>query len=62
MDECQGLLVTHEDGRVECLDDGCVDAAAPRHEWRAECADVPGLCACAQPAERFDRAHAVIAA
>lgn len=48
MDECHGLLVTHDDGRVECLDDACVATDAPRHEWRASCADVdvPGLCDC----------------
>ena len=47
MDECHGLLVTHTDGRVECLDDDCVSFDAPRHEWRASCEDVPGLCRCA---------------
>jgi hypothetical protein len=44
MDECHGLLVTHGDGRVECLDLECVDLDAPRHDWRASCIDVPGLC------------------
>jgi hypothetical protein len=46
MDECHGVLVTHQDGSVECLESGCADLAAPRHEWRAGCADVPGLCGC----------------
>jgi hypothetical protein len=46
MDECHGLLVTHEDGRVECLDVDCVELDAARHDWRAGCADVPGLCGC----------------
>jgi hypothetical protein len=46
--ECRGLLVTHEDGRVECLDIDCVDFDAPRHVWRALCCDVPGLCDCAR--------------
>ena len=46
MDECHGVLVTHDDGRVECLDDGCVRLDGPRHEWRASCADIPGLCDC----------------
>lgn len=45
--ECQGLLVTHADGRVECLDEGCVSFDGPRHEWRASCEDVPGICDCA---------------
>jgi hypothetical protein len=57
MDECLGLLVTHEDGRVECLDPDCVDGDRLRHEWLARCADIPGLCRCARPdVERQRRA------
>ena len=51
MDECQGLLVTHGDGRVECLEPDCVDTDRLRHEWHAPCADFPGLCDCAAPRE-----------
>jgi hypothetical protein len=50
MDECQGLLVTHADGRVECLDDDCMRPDGPRHEWRASCTDLPELCECAAAA------------
>lgn len=57
MDECHGLLVTHTDGRVECLDDGCVSFDAPRHDWRASCSDVPGLCDCAAEDAAADRAR-----
>ncbi|HEV7886811.1 MAG TPA: hypothetical protein VGO92_04575 [Acidimicrobiales bacterium] len=46
MDECHGLLVTHQDGRVECLDLDCETPDAPRHPWRADCADEPALCDC----------------
>ena len=46
MDECLGLLVTHADGHVECLDDQCLEPDAPRHEWRAACEDVPEVCGC----------------
>lgn len=55
MDECQGLLVTHLDGRVECLDDECLTPDAPRHEWRAACEDVQGLCDCSVDAITSDR-------
>lgn len=55
MDECHGLLVTHEDGRAECLDGDCVEPDAPRHAWRALCLDVPGLCTCAEPAHVHER-------
>jgi hypothetical protein len=54
MDECHGLLVTHADGRVECLDDDCVSFDRPRHEWPASCADVPALCDCSVPAQQAD--------
>jgi hypothetical protein len=55
MDECHGVLVTHQDGSVECLESECVDLAAPRHEWRADCADVAGLCGCGErPVQRRD--------
>jgi hypothetical protein len=57
MDECHGLLVTHEDGRVECLDvDGnCVELDPVRHEWRADCHEVPGVCGCRRSDVRADR-------
>ena len=55
MYECQGILVTHDDGRVECLEVDCVELVAPRHEWRASCSDVPGLCDCGEPEIRADR-------
>jgi hypothetical protein len=55
MDECHGLLVTHEDGRVECLDDDCTQLDGPRHQWRATCTEVPGLCGCAERDRSHDR-------
>jgi hypothetical protein len=47
MDECHGLLIVHDDGRVECLEPDCFDTDRLRHEWHGQCADVPGLCDCA---------------
>jgi hypothetical protein len=50
-DGCTGILVTHDDGWVECLDPDCTDADALRHQWRLACADVDtASCgACADP-------------
>lgn len=38
-DGCTGILVTHDDGRVECLDPVCGDPDAVRHDWRQPCDD-----------------------
>lgn len=57
MDECHGVLVTHTDGRVECLDPDCVRLDGPRHDWRASCEDVPGICSCAAEAHAEAQAN-----
>lgn len=43
-DGCIGILVTHDDGRVECLDTDCTDEAMARHDWRLTCADLGEPC------------------
>jgi len=58
MDECHGLLVIHDDGTLECLDVDCLDLDPVRHDWRASCEDVPGVCGCRRLAERADRRQA----
>lgn len=49
-DGCTGILVTHEDGHVECLEPVCLDVDAARHDWRLPCSDLGEPCpACAEP-------------
>lgn len=50
MDGCRDLLVTHDDGRAECLDPACELPDLLHHEWRVGCTDLDEGCPrCAEP-------------
>lgn len=50
-DGCTGILVTHQDGSVECLDSDCTDEDMRRHDWRLACADLGEPCGACTPSK-----------
>lgn len=43
---CEGTLITHADGWVECSEPACDDLHAARHAWALTCASLWSACVC----------------